>query len=559
MSPASRCSQSVLPSGDFDLAHFSWGREPETSNSTILRCGGSQNWTGYCQRLVTRDIDEAGRVLDAEQHMRVLNRLDARVALDVPLIPLYHRPFIGAARSTVRGFVLRATVDPFLGAENWWLARALTAALAAALLVAVPGAAGAPGAETPRRGGTLVLDRRSPGVGVPERLLRALRRGRIPFPFMVMGMVLPGAYRLGPDLTLRPHLVSRVDVTKTPPFTLTYHIRPEARWSDGTPVSARDFVFTHQTSYSAGSSYTRYTRRRSPRSTAFAALDARTVRVVLRSRFGGWRRLFPYVLPAHALAGADFATVWNDGIDDPRTGRPIGSGPFLVRRWDRGREITFERNPRYWRGRLGVSRPARVPFLGRTIAGDRGAAAGRARPRPRPPVFGRRGPGGSAAGSGGPRASSVPGAPGSTSRSVSRLLVIRLCADKLVRRAIAHAIDKPALARAVLGEAEGRNAMSESAVFATTNRYYRPNWSGLRYDPAESARLLRQAGCRLGTDGIYVCAGEPLRLRAFTIGGERVPRGRLADLSEQLRRRGIELVPTYVRRRPAVQSVLAKR
>ena len=34
----------------------------------VLRCGGSQNVTGYCQRLVTRDLDEAGRVLDPEQH-----------------------------------------------------------------------------------------------------------------------------------------------------------------------------------------------------------------------------------------------------------------------------------------------------------------------------------------------------------------------------------------------------------------------------------------------------------------------------------------------------------
>ena len=67
-----------------------------------------------------------------------------------------------------------------------------------------------------------------------------------------MSTVLPGAFRVGPGLELRPNLVSRVDVTRKPPFTLTYRIRPEARWSDGTPVSARDFVFTHRTSLAAG-------------------------------------------------------------------------------------------------------------------------------------------------------------------------------------------------------------------------------------------------------------------------------------------------------------------
>ena len=84
------------------------------------------------------------------------------------------------------------------------MARALTAALAAALLVAVPGAAGAPGAETPRRGGTLVLA----GTALEPACLNAFfercQAGNLSV--MVMGMVLPGAFRVGPDLTLRPHL-----------------------------------------------------------------------------------------------------------------------------------------------------------------------------------------------------------------------------------------------------------------------------------------------------------------------------------------------------------------
>ena len=83
---------------------------------------------------------------------------------------------------------------------------------------------------------------------MPERLLRALpgRKSAV----HGHGHGSPGRLRLGPDLTLRPALVSGVDVTTAPPFTLTYHIRPEARWSDGTPVSSRDFVFTHRTSLS---------------------------------------------------------------------------------------------------------------------------------------------------------------------------------------------------------------------------------------------------------------------------------------------------------------------
>ncbi len=40
--------------------------------------------------------------------------------------------------------------------------------------------------------------------------------------------------------------------------------------------------------------------------------------------------------------------VWTDGIDNPKTGAPIGSGPFLVERWERGTRIVLRRNPNYW-------------------------------------------------------------------------------------------------------------------------------------------------------------------------------------------------------------------
>ena len=83
-------------------------------------------------------------------------------------------------------------------------------------------------------------------------------------------------------------------------------------------------------------------------SAASRALDAKTVRVVLRSRFSGWRTLFANVLPSHALRGEDLTKIWTDGIDNPKTGQRIGSGPFLLGSWERGRQLTLVRNPRYW-------------------------------------------------------------------------------------------------------------------------------------------------------------------------------------------------------------------
>ena len=120
-------------------------------------------------------------------------------------------------------------------------AGALAAAFAAALL-AVPGAAGAvPDAEVPRVGGTVAL---LPGaIGEPPCLNVLVR----PCANLILPVasVLYGAFQVAPDSSYRPALVSRADFRRSSPFTLTYYVRPEARWSDGVPVTAADFVFTH--------------------------------------------------------------------------------------------------------------------------------------------------------------------------------------------------------------------------------------------------------------------------------------------------------------------------
>jgi peptide/nickel transport system substrate-binding protein len=220
-------------------------------------------------------------------------------------------------------------------------AAALTAAVAVALL-AVSGAGGV-GAQAPKRGGTLVVA--VPGVG---GCLSFFAPCSATTANPALTQVLEGAFEVGPDLVFSPDLVSRVDVDKKP-YRLTYHIRPEARWSEGVPVTASDFLFTYQLVTSgklAGADtgenvlYQKIRRIR--------AVDAKTLLVELREPTASWRSLFGVVLPRHVLAGEDLTTVWRDSIDDPRTGRPIGSGPFLVRRFEPGRQLIFVRNPRYW-------------------------------------------------------------------------------------------------------------------------------------------------------------------------------------------------------------------
>jgi peptide/nickel transport system substrate-binding protein len=118
-------AQQILPSGDFDLALFNWIFGVDRSSlADLYSCGGSQNNAGYCQRLVTRDLDQARRILRSSRLAEVLNRADAQLAKDVPVIPLVERPIIAAFSSSVRGVSLETRAwNPFQNAENWWLDR----------------------------------------------------------------------------------------------------------------------------------------------------------------------------------------------------------------------------------------------------------------------------------------------------------------------------------------------------------------------------------------------------------------------------------------------------
>ena len=423
----------------------------------------------------------------------------------------------------------------------------LAACLVCAVIAVAP-AAGGP-EQTPKRGGTVVVG--GAVLREPACLNAYLLRCGSGTPHVgnLVGLALRGAFRIdvAPDYAYRPDLVSGVEYTTTPPYTLTYHIRPEAHWSDGVPITARDFEFTHaavrsivQELWEPDAEY--YAKIRS-----VTAVDAKTVRVVLRSRLAGWRGLFPRILPSHALRGEDFSTVWLDGIRNPKTGRPIGSGPFLVERWERGRGATFVRNPRYWRNHPAYLDRLELRFCQPCVAiGAEHVEWLR---------------------TGEVDVVKSPVLTDEQVQALHGLRGIRVLADqganwehldvrmatgghpalesKRVRQALAYGIDRVALARTLNGHFEARYPPSDSAMFLTNSAHYRPNWQRYRYRPAEARRLLQRAGCRREPDRIYVCDGQRLSMRLTTVAGAPRRQQALELMQRQLKQVGIEIVPVY--------------
>jgi peptide/nickel transport system substrate-binding protein len=411
------------------------------------------------------------------------------------------------------------------------VARALAVALLAAAL-----AVGGAGAATPKRGGTLV-------IGVPGQ-------GSCLNPFGPCGItpgdltqVLRGAFQVGPDLVPRPDLVSHLTIGRNPP-SLTYHIRPAARWSDGVPVTAEDFRFTHRVFAT-----TRTTSPNRPDARPLygtirrvQVLGPKTFRVELRKPALWDNRFlfFEVVLPLHALAGEDIAAVWRTRVDNPKTGRLIGSGPFLAS-LEPGRQLTLVRNPGYWR------RHAHLDgiVLRVTPLEDRGLgpAARRNEVDIVPCCF---------------HPADVRPLPGwrvvATPSIGKEHLAFRVgpgghpaLRSRAVRQALAYGIDRVELDRRLSAAFGARRRPLDSSVFVAEEAGYRANWRGYRYDPRRARRLLEQAGCTRGSDGIYSCEGRRLTLRLVTtVGGGNPPRVLTVELVRaQLQRAGVEIQPVY--------------
>jgi peptide/nickel transport system substrate-binding protein len=139
-------------------------------------------------------------------------------------------------------------------------------------------------------------------------------------------------------------------------LTITYHLRKDARWSDGVAVTSRDVKWSWQAIMNPNNNvvsrhgYDVVDRLDTP--------DDYTVVVHLKSRFSPFVDTFfaesdqPYMLaPAHVLAA--YPNINNIPFNSAPT---VTDGPFKFQQWARGDHITVVRNDAFFMGRPGLSR-----------------------------------------------------------------------------------------------------------------------------------------------------------------------------------------------------------
>ncbi len=159
-----------------------------------------------------------------------------------------------------------------------------------------------------------------------------------------------------------------------------FNLRPEARFSDGSPVTAEDVVFSHNILLDQGlQSYAEAVRKRIPKA---EALGPQQVKFHFSPDFPR-RAMISQVAGTPVFSKAWFeADPENRRLDEPRLDPGIGSGPYILEKADINQRIIYRRNPDYWGEDLNVNigrhnyDSIRVEYFGDTIAAMEGFKAG---------------------------------------------------------------------------------------------------------------------------------------------------------------------------------------
>jgi peptide/nickel transport system substrate-binding protein len=134
--------------------------------------------------------------------------------------------------------------------------------------------------------------------------------------------------------------------------TITLTLRDDIFWSDGTPVTADDFIFTWQMTIDPNNTVAQV----SPYDllTSVEAPDPKTVVMNFAEPFAAWAgTMWHSVLPAHVLRPVYEAEGTIDNAEWNRN-PTVGVGPYNFAEWESGSYARFVANENFWLGKPAI-------------------------------------------------------------------------------------------------------------------------------------------------------------------------------------------------------------
>jgi peptide/nickel transport system substrate-binding protein len=328
-------------------------------------------------------------------------------------------------------------------------------------------------------------------------------------------------------------------------FHVVYTLNEGANWSDGEPVRARDVVFTLEVCLDPDADITSRAGCDAvdmDRTMEEMEPDAKEVTVYFNEPYAPWQTLFAtadqVILPSHAFGeespGEDWNTTWADAIENPDTGEPIASGPFVFESWERGLQLEIVRNDEY------VGEPAHldrvvfrfVPDIDTMVQQLRGGEIDLIDPQPQLDLI--------------EQIEAIDGVSmqvdaGPTWEHLDFQHTHPLLAERWMREAFARAIDRDAFIEQFILPMNPDAEPLNSIVYVSTQEEYEDHFGEhVDYDP-ERAREILEENCEEGGDGIFECNGERASFDWVTTAGNERRELFFEFAQQQLQEVGIEV------------------
>ena len=386
--------------------------------------------------------------------------------------------------------------------------------------------------EEPRRGGTLVVGHYSKDLRFTNPLLTTDTFATSIFELLFNGLVEANdRWEVVPDL-------AESWTFSEDGLTWTFYLKRGVQFHDGVECTSEDVKFTYD--------LIRDPRVGSPFATRYSVIDQINIidKYEIEFRLQEPRAPLlasmhrPPILPKHLLDGADLR-------DSEFNVHPIGTGPFKLQRWEKGK-IIFEANERYFKGRPYIEQVIVMACFDRTAAWIklmRGEIDLMSNLMPEDlkvvqadPTF------------------KVYSSPVSFYYTLLFNLRDPLFSDPRIRWAISYSIDRPHILKTVL---QGQGQLS-TGPFLPGSWASNPEVKPVPYDPEKALELFAQAGWRdRDGDGFLVKEEKALEFTLLADEGDRRKRNAAAVVQLELGRIGIKVRTQFVNPRAFLEEYLS--
>ncbi|GAA0988760.1 ABC transporter substrate-binding protein [Acrocarpospora macrocephala] len=321
------------------------------------------------------------------------------------------------------------------------------------------------------------------------------------------------------DLSLKPSLAEKLP--EAGGKTVTFTLRNDVKFHDGTPLTSEDVVYTYQAVLDE--------KNNSSIRGDFAAIesvqapDPATVVFHLKYPYAPiLQRATLGIVPKRLLDGQSLeSAAFNT--------HPVGSGPFSFVSWTPGDKIVLKANPSYWGGTPAIQQLVVAYATDDNVRATR-MAAGEFDATVLPPK--------AAARFDGQPDLTVHQVPSADYRGVMFPFGTPVTGDLAIRKAVNLALDRSAMVDTILAGA-GNPAFGPIAPGTT---WHNPAVAGSAVpDQAQATQILDQAGWRTGDDGIRAKDGTRASFTLMYPSGDSLRKDLALAVASDVKKIGIDV------------------